>query len=90
METMEIQTKTCTVCGKTLPITDFYRKSSSPDGYYCACKDCQKARIAKSRINKTEKNKDSILSEFSPKELIDELKSRGYYGELKYTHTIYL
>ena len=90
METMEIQTKTCTVCGKTLPISDFYRKSSSPDGYYCACKKCQIDQIKKSRINKTEKNKDSILSEFSPKELIDELKARGYYGELKYTHTIYL
>lgn len=87
---MGIQTKTCTVCGKTLPITDFYRKSSSPDGYYCACKECQTAQIKKSRMTKDSKEKDSILSEFSPKELIDELKSRGYYGELKYTHTIYL
>lgn len=90
METMEIQTKTCTVCGKTLPISDFYRKSSSPDGYYCSCKDCQKAQIKKSRMTKGNKDKDSMLSEFTAKELIDELKSRGYYGELKYTHTIYL
>ena len=30
------------------------------------------------------------LAEFTPRQLIDELRKRGYTGELKYTQTIKL
>ena len=33
---------------------------------------------------------NSELARFSPRELITELKARGYTGELKYTQTISL
>ena len=30
------------------------------------------------------------LARFTPRQLIDDLKARGYSGQLKYTHTINL
>lgn len=33
---------------------------------------------------------NEALANFTPRQLIDELKARGYTGELKYTYTIKL
>ena len=33
---------------------------------------------------------NEALAKFTPRQLIDELKARGYTGELKYTYTIKL
>ena len=42
MESMN--TKTCFVCGETLPIDDFYRHPEMADGHLGKCKNCCKAQ----------------------------------------------
>lgn len=63
------ETKICSVCGKKLPLTHFQKRGT---GYRNICNDC-----IKRESGATDKFKD-----FSSKELIDELKSRGYEGTL--------
>ena len=40
------QTKTCTACGRTLPLTAYYRDKRQRSGRYSECKACVKARRA--------------------------------------------
>lgn len=63
------ETKKCKCCGKELPITHFQRYAG---GYRKICIDCRRRESGA-----TDKFKD-----FSSRELIDELKSRGYEGQL--------
>ena len=64
------ESKKCSCCGKILPIEDFevYGK-----GHRSICRNCRRVENGA-----TEKFKD-----FTSRELIDELISRGYKGELK-------
>lgn len=64
------QTKKCSCCGKLLPIEDF---ETYGKGKRHICKNCRRKESGA-----TEKFKD-----FTSRELIDELISRGYKGELK-------
>jgi hypothetical protein len=45
--------KTCTRCGETKPVTEFYRNSANKDGYAHGCKVChsdyQRRTIAQNR-----------------------------------------
>ena len=66
------QTKVCKCCGKNLPIDSFERYA---DGYRNFCRNCRR-----NESRATEKFKD-----FTSRELIDELISRGYKGELTKT-----
>lgn len=66
------KTQKCKCCGKVLPIEEFFRKGV---GYRKTCKSCLRKETGAS-----EKFKD-ILS----RELIEELKARGYEGTLKKT-----
>jgi hypothetical protein len=43
----EITTKKCHACGEEKPVKDFYKSSSSKDGYAPSCKDCQMGRTPK-------------------------------------------
>ena len=65
------QKKICKCCGKELPITMFNRKGP---GYRNICMSCERDKIGVS-----DKFKD-----FTSRELIEELRSRGYKGTLKY------
>ena len=89
----QVTTKTCTKCGKELPVDRFSRKSSAPDGLQNWCKDCQrvanKASYGKRQLPPPVKgDPSSPLAEFTPRQLIDELHNRGYRGELHYIYTI--
>lgn len=91
-------TKICSKCGKELPITDFYTKKTGKDGYYSQCETCHRATTRETyRKNKTliagkapsadKKHKVYTCKElavFEPRELMLELKARGYEGELVY------
>ena len=36
--------KQCTKCKKTKPVTDFYKRGETKDGYYQQCIKCVKAK----------------------------------------------
>ena len=63
------ETKKCKCCGKELPLTHFCKKGT---GYRNICNYCLKRESGA-----TDKFKD-----FTSRELIDELKARGYEGQL--------
>lgn len=63
--------KKCKCCGKELPITSFHKRGP---GYRNICMSCERNKTGVS-----DKFKD-----FTSRELIEELRSRGYKGILKY------
>lgn len=86
-------TKVCRKCGVEKPIDQFRRMLSSHDGYTHVCQSCINFRRGQSRNElgvspKLPKGSNPALAQFTPRELLEELKSRGYRGELQYTYTI--
>lgn len=85
-----METKVCECCGRELPIEQF------PVLHFGAskiCRDCKAQKIAdarayKKRVANMEQEianaKTMKLSEFTARELIKELASRGYVGKLEY------
>ena len=72
------QTKTCSRCGRTLPIEDFYvNKDGKPYSY---CRECVKVLNAARKI--TPPDSENPLSAYTPRQLMQELKRRGYTGKL--------
>lgn len=63
------QTRVCKCCGKELPLTHFGKMGT---GYRLKCNECLKREAGA-----TDRFKD-----FTSRELIDELKARGYEGSL--------
>lgn len=85
MENMTNQTKTCTKCGRTMTLSNFYQRGNGK--YYSYCKDCAKEMCKKSRlrIDISKPIADAVenpLRKFTPRELMCELKRRGYTGKL--------
>lgn len=68
-------TKKCIKCHRVLPIEEFGEDSRSHDGHLRKCKECS-AKFT---------NGNPKLKDFSARELIDELKVRGYTGKLIFT-----
>lgn len=85
--------KECSKCHRVLPESEFYKNVSTKDGFQYWCKSCVNDYYKNVR---SFKNKEKMgdgnpaLAEFTPRQLIDELRKRGYTGELKYTQTIKL
>ncbi len=92
-----METKICRKCGKELSIDNFYKDRSAEDGLRCYCKACIKAYNASKKTD-TERRRGGIekvftnpdLAKFKPRELIEELKARGYKGTLTYEQVITL
>lgn len=86
--------KTCVECGKVLPLSQFSANNRSADGYRHRCKSCCAAhtatRLPKGAMPQTALNvkgdAESPLGAFTPRELIEELRKRGFTGELTYTY----
>lgn len=91
-----METKVCKFCGIEKPIEEFYVNGQ---GVTSCCKECHTRRMVegrkrskeiKQRLNDVENSKKLRLADFTPRELMEELKRRGYEGKLTYveTHTI--
>lgn len=58
--------KACFKCGKTLPLTEFYKHPAMGDGHLGKCKECTKIDVAKHReqnidkIREYEKNRSKL------------------------------
>ena len=81
----EIKTKVCSKCKRELPITEFHRNKATKDGLQSHCKECTKLYDA------NKKNKKLLpvftnpeLAKFHPRDLLAELKARGYEWEKMY------
>lgn len=90
--------RVCKCCGRELPEDKFPKLNF---GVALTCYDCisqhkkdarARKKAAEEAISKLKENRQLQLSEFKPRELIDELKRRGYEGTLTYTeiHSIKL
>lgn len=92
-----METKICKKCGKELPVDKFYKNKSQKDGFGYYCKDCVNAyksskkkpmQMGGGKLTKVFANPG--LAKFKPRELIEELKARGYKGTLTYEQVITL
>lgn len=82
--------RTCKQCGRTLPLS-MYTKNGY--GYIGICKECNSSNrragqlrknAASSLAEELKKAKNLRLSEFTPRELMCELKRRGYEFTMEY------
>lgn len=98
MEKTEVKTKRCSKCGRELPVSEFNKRARSADGLQSYCRECiQKYNnerpktwgVTSQNTNKLNKIYFSEkLAGFTPRELIAELRARGYNGELTYVQKI--
>ena len=90
-----METRVCKTCGRELPIENF---SKNAYGYIGICKECNSKHRSEAATHRASKKQRSIenelanaknmrLSEFTPRELMAELKRRGYEGTLTYVET---
>ena len=82
-------TKVCTKCGTEKPISDYHKSTRSKDGHLSVCKECtnkkQREYLCRN-LKKVYTNPE--LARFQPRELMNELRARGYSGELTFTQRI--
>ena len=98
-----METKVCAKCGQELPTSEFNRCNGNKDGLQAYCKQCHRMSVKLSAKRREEKkaeqeraefekkykiytNRD--LAKFTPRDLMLELKARGYEGELLYVEHI--
>ena len=94
---MEQETvKTCKCCGRTLDISNF--KTTRWGGKVSVCTECATNKLRENRQKRLDEQKQKVedmraetrqlcLADFTPRELMTELKRRGYDGKLVYTET---
>lgn len=84
-----IDTKRCCKCGRTLPVSEFHRKTASKDGLQDMCRSC------KQDYRKEQAAKEAGLTGLSPefagiadrvlheraKSILNELRARGWQVE---------
>lgn len=90
-----METKVCKCCGRQLSLDHFKRGCY---GYVSVCLDCDKQHRTEkrqARIDEQKKKYEDLraekrnlcLADFTPRELMTELKRRGYRGKLEYVET---
>ena len=51
------ETRICTKCGLTKPLSDFYKNKSKSTGYEAACKICHRSQVRENELKNHEKYK---------------------------------
>ena len=93
---MEQETKVCKCCGRELPVNNF--KSSRWGGRVSVCTECATNKLRENKQKRLDEQKQKVetmraetrqlcLADFTPRELMAELKRRGYEGTLTYVET---
>lgn len=86
-----METKVCKRCGRELPVEKF--KMSAYGKRVDVCTECSTAKLRENKLLKKEMkdNAQAVveartlrLKDFEPRELMEELRRRGYTGELQY------
>lgn len=92
-----METRVCKCCGKELPITEFRKgKAHGVEFVLSICNTCMrnkqidghaKRKLEKVKSHETELAEAKVmrLSDFTSRELMEELKRRGYEFEMTYT-----
>ena len=71
-----METKTCSKCGRELPVTEFNKHNRTPDGLQKWCRECQKEHWHEKHVGVPVKRR-SPLSRYTDAELLNELKARA-------------
>ena len=71
----------CKDCGQSKPIDEFQRNRW---GYTHSCKECAAKKSTEKAVIKKEQKKIDGLATYTPRELLTELKKRGYKWENMY------
>ena len=92
---MEATTKICKVCGRVLPVSEFSKHWKSKDGYRNICKSCDGVHeksvacsVVETVIKRSVEGGVPSLKGINAKDLIEELRYRGYKGKLVYTREV--
>lgn len=81
---MENTAKLCKTCGKLLTLDNFRFVPRAADKHASVCKECASA----ARKSKIRGGGNPELAKFSARELIAELRVRGYKGTLEITQRL--
>lgn len=84
-----METKKCTICGSELPVSEFAHHPKAADGLCNACNKCRSKKTRKPRKSTLIVGNPDLAS-FKPRDLIEELRVRGYKGKLTFTQEITL
>lgn len=91
LKTTPPDTQVCKCCGRELPIENF---ANANFGRRKTCNECMAQKIREGRKKRSElaelqkqisEARGLRLKDFQPRELMIELKNRGYEGKLVYT-----
>jgi ribosome-binding protein aMBF1 (putative translation factor) len=91
--------KVCKCCGRELPLNNF--KKTRYGSYVSVCTECSTKKLRENKQKRLDEQKQKVedvraenrqlcLKDFTARELMEELKRRGYEGKITYveTHTI--
>ena len=91
-----MNTKQCAKCGNHLPISEFTKNNRASDGLYSYCRTCtnliskdkyQKKKLKSKPINYSLSDRNPNFIGYSDRDLQEELRARGWRGNLEYTVT---
>ena len=81
-----METKKCTKCGRILTISEFNKSGRNKDGLQAYCRECQHELYQGRHLSKEKLLSNNPLAGYTPRELLSELKKRGYKWEKMYCY----